>query len=173
MILLKRKKRKSKQIKKADLFLILALLLLANLSALFFVSLITDRSANELCGNVLIGIHMVVLLVAILKKRTERAIDKYPVFLLSQAIIFFFLLSHPRLIEKLNISIFYFCGIILYFSVKRIHPSFAFLLLLYSSVSELFCYVLINRNFIFLSVFRNFIILSAGYLTGYSMSRSE
>ena len=166
-------KKRQKRLKKLNLLFILLFLLSLNYIGKFIVNFVSGRSLYNFSLNLILGICFSVLVIVLLRIRTYKKSLLLSSFILSQGIIFYFLLTQPRLFDKLLLIGFYFSGILIFHSSGKKRESFFYMfILLVAIIFEISGILFFDRNFLYLNILRNFIIGTAGHTTGYLIFKS-
>jgi len=160
-------------LKKLNLFFVLLFLISLNYIGKLVVSFVSGRSLYNFSLNLIIGICFSVFVIVLLRVLAYKKSLLFSSFILSQGIIFYFLLTQPRLFDKLLLIGFYFSGIFVFHSNRRKKESFSYIfILLVAIIFELSGVLFFDRNFLYLNILRNFLIGTAGYTTGYLIFKS-
>ena len=159
--------------KKLNLLFIFLFLLALNYLGKLVVNFVSGRSLYNFSLNLILGICFAVLLIVLLRIRINKRLLLLSSFILSQGIIFYFLLTQPRLFDKLILIGFYFSGILIFYSGGKKKELFFYLfILLLATIFEVSGILLFDRNFLYLNILRNFLIGTAGFTTGYLIFKS-
>jgi len=160
-------KKRKRRLKKLNLIFILLFLVSLNYISKIFVNIAAKGSLYNLAINLIFGLFLALLVIVLLKFSNYKKSSFLNILILSQGLIFYFLLTQPRLFDKLILAAFYFTGIFLFFTGKKKYdiyfPLFILFLAIFFEVSGL---LLFEKNFLYLSVLKNFLIVTAGYTTG-------
>lgn len=158
--------------KLSFLFLFLFILSL-NFIGKFTVSFAVERSLYNFITNLIFGACFAILVLTLLRGKFFKKDILLTAFVMSQGIVFYFLLTQPRLFEKIILTGFYFSGIYLsYYGKKRYEIYFPLLVLILAIVFEISGTLLFEKNFMYLNILRDFLVGTAGYTTGLLIFRN-
>lgn len=159
--------------KKLNLLFIFLFLIAFNYLGKLAVNFVSGRSLYNFSLNLILGICFAVLVIVLLRIGINKKPLLFSSLILSQGIIFYFLLTQPRLFDKLILIGFYFSGILIFYSGGKKKESFYYLfILLLAIIFEVSGILLFDRNFLYLNILRNFLIGTAGFTTGYLIFKS-
>ncbi len=162
-----RLRKRPKRLKKLNLIFILFFLIALNYIGKLIVTFVSGRSIYNFSLNLILGICFSLLVIVLIKILINRKRIPLSSLILAQGIIFYFLLTQPRLFDQLLLVGFYFAGIFIFYSSGKKKESFFYMFILLAAIIfELSGFLFFDRNFLYLDILRNFIIGTAGYTTG-------
>ncbi len=149
-------------------FLILVVILIFLYEVnVYFVNFLSEVSLYNFAVNLILAVTISVFLLIFIKAELFVKEKILTSFFLSQGIIFYFLLSSPRLSDKLVLIEFYISGLFIS-SVRKKRSNFILITLFFvlSFVVELSGYIFFNKNFLFLNLLKKIVVTNAGYVAG-------
>ncbi len=165
--------KRKKRLKKVKLLILLIFVFSLNFLPKFIVRFIDKSSLYNLSINLIIGIFFALFIFILISGKLYKKNEKFFLFVLSQGIIFYFLFTQPRLLDKIILTGFYFAGI--YSSNKTIRKKENMILLLIILIVILFefsGFLFFERNFLYLNILKYFLIVTAGHTSGYLFFKS-
>jgi len=160
-------------LKKVNLLILLIFVFSLNFLPKIVVNFIVGESFYNLSINLIIGIFFALFIFVLVSGKLYRKHENFISFLLSQGIIFYFLFTQPRLVNKILLMGFYLMGIYLINkSMRKKEKVIPFIILIIVILFEFSGLFFFERNFLYLNILKNFLVGISGYTTGYLFSKN-